>query len=38
MNDSIEEGLKEMAELFLQLLDYEYEATTPKQIYGCVKY
>lgn len=32
------EWIKEMAELYVQSLDYEYKPTTPKQIYGHVKH
>ncbi|MED3036648.1 hypothetical protein CBR56_27400 [Bacillus thuringiensis] len=32
------EPIKEMARAFMQWLDYEYEPTTPKQIYGYVKH
>ncbi|PEM45574.1 hypothetical protein [Bacillus toyonensis] len=32
------ESIKEIARAFMQCLDYEYEPTTPKQIYGYVKH
>ncbi|MCC2442051.1 hypothetical protein [Bacillus paranthracis] len=32
------EWIKEMAELYVQCLDCEYEPATPKQVYGYVKH
>ncbi|MBK5492883.1 hypothetical protein [Bacillus sp. TH13] len=32
------ESIKELARAFMQCLDYEYEPTTPKQIYGYIKH
>ncbi|HHL4884475.1 TPA: hypothetical protein ACQ75Q_000989 [Bacillus thuringiensis] len=32
------ESIMEMARVFSQCLDYEYEAITPKQIYGYVNH
>ncbi|EJR06585.1 hypothetical protein II5_02408 [Bacillus cereus MSX-A1] len=31
------ESIMEMARAFTQCLDYDYEPTTPKQVYGYVK-
>ncbi|PFK27301.1 hypothetical protein, partial [Bacillus cereus] len=32
------ESIMEMARAFTQCLDYDYEPTTPKQVYGYVKH
>ncbi|MBJ8151316.1 hypothetical protein [Bacillus cereus] len=32
------ESIMEMARAFTQCLDYDYESTTPKQVYGYVKH
>ncbi|MEQ3592244.1 hypothetical protein ABM560_10955 [Bacillus albus] len=34
----ISESIMEMARAFTQCLDYDYEPTTPKQVYGYVRH